>query len=190
MLTGLNNPYQMYHNTSHLIMRYTRMSAKDLNLITRNGGFTLIELIFIILIIGILATVTMPKWTSTSLGLEFEAHRVLNDIRYTQALSVTTGERYRWVKVSTNSYSITNEAGSAIVLPSGGTTLTMTGNVTFGAFSNLPNNLIAFNSQGVPYTTSSLPGTALATTAVIPLTAGGVTRSVLVVPETGYGVLS
>ncbi|EKD71877.1 MAG: hypothetical protein ACD_46C00080G0012 [uncultured bacterium] len=153
-------------------------------------GFTLIELIFIVMIFGIIAINVVPLWTSTAIGLDVEARRILQDIRYVQALSVTTGERYRWVMLSSSSYAITNEAGSAIVLPSGGTTLTLTNGVTIGSLSNLPNNLIAFNSQGIPYIDSSIPGTALSATAGIPVTLGGQTRTISIAPQTGYGVLS
>jgi prepilin-type N-terminal cleavage/methylation domain-containing protein len=153
-------------------------------------GFTLIELVIVILIIGVISITVMPKWTASSLGLEFEARRVLNDIRYAQALSITSGQRYRWVQLSANVYQITNQAGTAIILPNGGTQLTLSNGVSFGALTNLPNSLIAFNSQGVPYTTSTTPGTALAATASIPLTLNGVTRTVQINQQTGYGVLA
>ncbi len=153
----------------------------------KSAGFTLVELIFVILIMGILAVSVIPKWTGTSLGVEFEARRLVNVIRYTQALSVATGQRYRWVKVSSSSYSILNQSGTAIILPSGGTILTLSNNVSIGSLSNLPDSLVAFDSQGVPYTTSSTPGTTLGSTAGIPMTSsGGQTRTVQITPSTGY----
>lgn len=162
-------------------MRSTRMS--------KNQGFTLIELIVVILVIAIIAVVATPRWTATSVSLEFEARQILNDIRYAQALSMTTGKRYRWVRLSSTTYQIVNEAGSPNVLPAGGTVFTLPNNIVFSTFTNLPNNLVAFDSQGTPYTDASIPGTALASVATITLSTSGQTRSVRINPPTGYGVL-
>lgn|SRR3990167_1632420 len=152
-------------------------------------GFTLVEVVIIILVIGIISVTVLPQWTATTLNLEFEARRVLNDIRYAQALSMSSGLRYRWVKASSTAYQLVNSSGSALVLPSGGTQLTLTSGISFGSFTNLPNNLIVFDSVGVPYTDTSTPGTALAAAAIIPITANGSTRTIQITPQTGYGML-
>ncbi len=152
-------------------------------------GFTLLELTFVMMVIAIISVIVIPSWTATSLSLEMEAKRVLNDIRYVQMLSMNSGQRYRWVRVSASVYQIVNESGTAMIMPSGATQVTMTSGVTIGTLTNLPNNLIAFDSQGIPYTTSTYPGTALAATASIPLTAGGVTRTIQITAQTGYGVI-
>lgn len=155
----------------------------------RETGFSLLELVFVILVIAVLSVVVLPKWTATTTNVNYEARRLLSDVRYTQALSVTTGQRYRWVKLSATTYQITNEVGTPIILPSGTTQWTLTGGITIGTLTNLPSNLIAFNAEGVPYTTTGMPGTALAANALIPLSGGGTIRSVQISPETGYGVL-
>lgn len=158
--------------------------------IASSQGFTVLELVLVIVIIGVILAVTVtPNWTGTSLRIEFEARRVLNDIRYAQAMSMASGQRYRWVRTSATSYQITDEAGSPIMLANGGTTLTLSGDVSLGSFTNLPNNLVAFDSRGTPYTDSSYPGTALGANAVIPVTNGSETHNVLVAPTTGYGAV-
>ena len=149
-------------------------------------GFTLIELIVTILLIAIIAVSVAPKWPVHSLSLSQEIRRILHDIRYTQTLSMFTGERYRWVQLSGNSYQIVNAAGIPVLLPTGSTILTLTNDVTFGSLINLPNNLIAFDRQGIPYINTGIPGTALSATALIPLLNGGQTHSVTITPQTGY----
>ncbi len=154
------------------------------------AGFTIIELVLVIAIIGILAVTVVPQWdTTTGLNVNFTARQMANDFRYAQALSMSTGLRYRFVVLSSSSYEITNNAGSAIILPSGGTQMTLTQGVTIGTLTNMPNNLIAFDSRGIPYTDTGSPGTALASTAAVPVTASGMTRSVQVTPQTGYVTL-
>ena len=130
---------------------------------------------------------TNDEWIKSRTGIE--ERRILNDIRYTQALSMATGQRYRWVRTSATTYQIINSAGTALILPSGSTQATLTSNVSFGAFTNLPNNLIAFDSTGTPYTDTGSPGTPLAATAIIPAVIGSNTRSIQVTPSTGYGAL-
>lgn len=162
------------------------MLLKNMN----EKGFTLIELIFVIAIIAIASVVVVPRWNASSQRLEYEARRVLNDVRYAQAMSMLTGQRYRFVRASSTSYQITDEDGVAVLLPRGSSTMVLTSGVTFGTFSNLPSNLVVFNSLGVPYTTTAIPGAALASTASIPLVSGSQTRTINISPETGFAVLS
>ncbi|MDX1902416.1 MAG: GspH/FimT family pseudopilin [Gammaproteobacteria bacterium] len=149
------------------------------------AGFTLIELIIVIIIMSILATKAYFNWSSATINLASQANQIAADLRYAQTLSMTTGQRYRFVKMSSTTYQILNSAGTAIQLTSGGTTATLSSGITFGTLTNLPNNLVAFDGKGVPYTDTGSPGTALASTAVINLSAGSNTTTVSIVPETG-----
>lgn len=155
----------------------------------QQNGFTLLELVIIIVLLGIIGLMVVPNWTGTALGVEFEARHVLDDIRYAQAISMATGQRYRFARLSSNTYGIYNEAGTAIVMPNGATVTTLTGNVVFSSLGNLPNNLIAFDSLGTPYITGSYPGTALASTATITLASGGNSHTISIRPGTGYASL-
>jgi hypothetical protein len=99
---------------------------------------------------------------------------------------MTKGQRYRFVKTSNTTYQIQNNSGAAILSAMGTTTVTLNNGITFGAMTNVPNSLIAFDGLGVPYTTTGAPGTALAATAVITVTGDGQTRMLNVYPVTGY----
>lgn len=155
----------------------------------RASGFTIIEILMVIMAIAVLSIMVLPAWHGPTLSLEYNAEHLLDDIRYAQALSQTTGLRYRWVRTSTTTYQIMDNTGTAIHLSSGSTTRSLSTGVSFGTMTNLPNSMIVFNGQGVPYTDTGTPGTALATTATIPLTANGKTKTISIYSTTGYGML-
>lgn len=151
---------------------------------SKQNGFTLIELIVVISLISILAAGVYLNWPGSTMNLAAQTRQLANDLRYTQALSMTTGQRYRLVRTSSNTYQILNSSGSAMVLM-GRTTITLASGITFGSLTNLPNSLVAFNGLGAPYTDTGNPGTPLSTTATLSLTTNGETRTVSITPETG-----
>lgn len=153
-------------------------------------GFTLLEFVIVIVMIGIMSVFALFQWQGSTITLEAQAQQLAEDLRYTQSLSMTKGQRYRWVKTSANSYQILNSAGTPITFARGNTTITFTGNIVFGTLTNLPSNLVAFDGKGAPYTDTGSPGTALASTATIPLTADSETKTVSISPETGRVIVS
>jgi prepilin-type N-terminal cleavage/methylation domain-containing protein len=154
-------------------------------ILKKQQGFTLIELVMVIIIISILSVMVVFSWPGTTINLANQAQQVTNDIRYTQSLAMTKGQRYRWVKTASNAYQIQDNSGTPIKLSQGNTLVTFGAGITFGTFTNLPNNLINFDSKGTPYSDTTLPGTALSSSAVIAITAGSTTRTVTISPETG-----
>lgn len=151
----------------------------------QESGFTLVELVTVIILLGIISTVVMIQWPGSTINLGAQAAQLAGDIRYTQALSMTKAQRYRLVIVSSTTYQITNSSGTAILNASGATTTTLNTGITFGTLANLPNSLIAFDTLGTPYVDTASPGTALASTASIPLVAGSKTATVTIAPQTG-----
>lgn len=148
------------------------------------SGFTMIELVVVTLIVSIIAVFSVSRWSAT-INPNALAEQLASDIRYTQSLAMTHGQRYRLNLTAPNTYSITTTGGTAVPNSVTGTnTVTLTG-ITFGAFGNLPNNLIAFDGQGIPYTDSGAT-TTLNATATIPVSTGGaVTRTIQISPTTG-----
>lgn len=154
-------------------------------MLQKNHGFTLLELIIVLIIISTLAVFVMLPFPASTINLAAQTEQVANDIRYTQSLSMTKGERYRFVKTSSTTYQIVNSSGSPILLARGSNTATLSTGITFGTLTNLPNNLIAFDSKGIPYVDTGSPGTALSSNASIPLTTGSETKTIIITPETG-----
>lgn len=126
-------------------------------------GFTLVEIIMVIVLIGILAVSVVPKlWDTSSLSLEGAAAMVAADIRYAQELAMGS---YAAKKVeftqNSNTYTLKNSNESVIKtveLPSGVTV--SSSDVTF-----------EFNSLGEPQGCSGTCGTGCCDT--VELTAGG-----------------
>lgn len=150
----------------------------------KQKGFTLVEFLIVIVLISIIAVIAVPQWTTSS-NLDAQTQQLLSDLRYTQMLAITHGQRFRLNLVLPNSYGITNLAGTAVPNPSTGTnTITLTSGVTITGLSNLPNNLIAFDERGIPYSDSAAT-TPLAANATITLSGNGMTRSIVITQQTG-----
>jgi prepilin-type N-terminal cleavage/methylation domain-containing protein len=154
----------------------------------RSQGFTFVEMIMVMVIISILAVSLMLNTPSSGINLGAQVNQVLNDIRYTQALSMTRNQRFRFV-ITGSTYQILNAAGTAIILARGNTTATLGTGITFGTLTNLPSSLVNFDGYGTPYTTAASPGTALATAATIPLKAGTLTMTIGITPLTGRAAI-
>ena len=152
-----------------------------------NEGFTFLELIIVIVLLSILAVFSVSRW-ATGINPNAQAQQLANDIRYTQSLAMTNNSnRYRvnLITTSPNGYSISTTAGT--IIPSSITnnnTVTLGTSISYGAFTNLPNNVIAFDGLGIPYTNTTAT-TALTATASIPITSGGITITIQISPTTG-----
>lgn len=148
-------------------------------------GFSLIELAIIITVLGILALWISIDWPVSTINLSAQADQLMSDLRYTQSLSMSKGERYQWVMTASNAYQMVDSNGLPLLLANGQTKITLTSGITFGTLINLPQQLLAFDGHGIPYITSGRPGTALANTALIPLVAAGQMATVTITPQTG-----
>lgn len=150
------------------------------------AGFTLIELIAVLIIVSILAAIIIPRLTMQSLNLSAIAAQLATAIRYTQSLSMSQGQRYR-INFASGSYQITDINGVAIVYPvTGSAAAIQVSPATLSGYNPpLTNNYVAFDSQGVPYVDNISPATALVANAVITLTEGGATSNLTITPETG-----
>src|SRR3989344_3212086 len=149
----------------------------------RESGFTMVELVAIIILVALLAFTAMPRLPGPSLDVDSQAEQLAAGIRYTQSLSMTRGDRYR-VNLTAAGYQITDSGGlNPEVHP--GTSSTNPGaleGVSLAGYNPpLTNNYVAFDGRGIPYVDAS---PALSANATITLT-GGATRNIVISPETG-----
>src|SRR3989338_9342393 len=82
----------------------------------KNLGFTLIEIIMVLAIIGLIALVSLPVYQKIKPGLTLnsQAIDIVSDLRYAQQLSVTEQINYSVVfDQALNKYTIVNTASGA-----------------------------------------------------------------------------
>lgn len=112
-------------------------------------GFTLIEIIAVLVIIGVVSAIVISRGSSTSIyTLKSEADRLRTHLRYTQARSMNSSTIWGMNISSATSYSLFNSSGTPVTLPGedGAVDLSQSG-VTAG-----PPMIVSFDSFGHPYT--------------------------------------
>jgi len=89
----------------------------------RANGFTLVELIIIVIIIGILSFFAVAKLGDSNAKLQYETviQKMATDIRYARQLAISEGREARvYVDVSNNCYYLKWSDGTYIENPIGG----------------------------------------------------------------------
>jgi len=144
----------------------------------KKEGFTLVELVITMILVGIMAMVMVVKWPNKVINLNGEAQQIASGIRLAQSMSMTRSERFR-IHLYSDRYQILDSTGSAVA----GLPAVFFGNgISLSIPGTLPNDYIAFSGKGEPYTDTSTP---LGSAATLTLNGGGNSKQAVVSPETG-----
>src|SRR6266550_6080814 len=127
-----------------------------------NRGFTLIELVVVLLLVAILAFVVLPRFSQNTIELSGQAEQVASDIRHAQTLSMTRGAalgsqgRYCVFFTATgyqyrhNNNSYATPCTIAVSHPATGSTAAIVLSGTAVAAANLTGSYIEFDAKGQP----------------------------------------
>jgi len=149
-----------------------------------------LELVFVILVVGIISAIALSRTDSGTLQLSTQSEQLAGDIRYVQALAMTQGQRYIISFPSATSYRFLDSAGNPVVHPAYGSNAAVTpgGGVTLALQALSPaGNALGFDGRGVPYsvTTPATFNGPLTAQASITLTKDAASRSTKVDYQTG-----
>ena len=153
---------------------------------TLSKGFTLIELVMTIVIIGVIAVVAAPKLQLDGFSLRGASQDLVKAIRYTQMQSMNhSGANHYQIQLNGSGFTITQQGVSITDPITGAADYSQDSQLWSGVSSN-STATISFNSRGTPCLSPAPCATPATTNSTITLTKGG--DSVIVTLErwTGY----
>lgn len=143
-------------------------------------GFSIPELVMVIVVIGIISVFVSNRWPGTDINLQAQTEQLAADIQYAQLLAMNTGNTWGRINFSATEYSITNRSNVSHFSPLWGSAINLASDITLS--STVP--FVVFNALGQPFTDANF-NSPLTANAVIILTSGTLTRQITITPETG-----
>lgn len=178
------------------------MKSEKNSLPARSGGFTLIELIIVVVILGIAATIAVPMLSSAAdMQVRSAANQIAADLEYAKSMAMTHQKVYTVVFDTANeSYEIQDETGAVIKSPvrtsedyvvdfASDSRLDRV-NISTAVFNSVMFSSVTFDYLGSPYAGSGTANALNAGTITLEDDTGTYSIDVDVEPMTGYVTIS
>jgi len=148
------------------------------NLNQRNKGFTLIEVIAVLAIMGIVAAVVVSRMTGThEYSLAAEADTLKGHLRYAQYRAMSDDALWK-VSITSSAYTLQRDMKAICNLPNENS-----GTHTLPTGVSLSGSSVNFDDWGSPVDASGTPN---ATNLTLTLSSGGESRTITITRNTGF----
>ena len=161
----------------------------------RNGsryqGFTLIETVLTITLIGIMAYVVISAFSFQTTRLDLAEDKLVRDIEYAKRLALTKGSRYGiFFEPANDRYTVFVTSSATPIPDPENRSQNLIVNYTSGSFAGVDvvsanfggSTTLTFDAQGRPIDVALIPLVGIGT---VVLQGGSVTRTITVSPNTG-----
>lgn len=143
------------------------------------GGFTVLELVVVIIVISIVAAVSLASWRPANTSINYQADELARNLRHAQTLAMTWRQPLQ-VSASGGSYSVVYVAGGSVTNPSTGQafTVNLKDGVVFSQDATVDFDTLGRPKTGVSFNTSQVE--------FILSTSTGNTAKAILKPLTGF----
>jgi len=148
----------------------------------RQQGFTLIELVIVLMLLGIMSAIALPRWAPADTTVSAQANRLARDLRHVQSMAMQQGRTLTLDIQTAATYRAADSGSITVTDPATQQpfTIAMDNNVTVSGIDT------DFDSLGRPVASSTL----LATPRIFTVTGNTTVATVTVSPVTGFIVVS
>ena len=148
-----------------------------------NQGFTLIEVVAVLLLIGILSAVAIPRMSETGYEVVVQRDVIMNHLRYTQIKAMSTNTPW-YITFTGNSYQLYegDAGGPTLKLLPGEENTTAT--LLAGVSCSPAGSIISYDEWGKP-ATDTVASVLLSGDRTLTLTKGSNSSTITIVNDTG-----